>query len=190
MADDDGNPASSGQPNSSARLSAEAVRQLHDLHGREVLTFLIGVLRNHDAASDVCQVTFQKLLESGHTASRESIRGWLFKVAFHEAMEYRRKGVRNEKALRNLGIDAGGPWTGLTNPAPPLEQLVRDEEVVRLNQLLRQIPDEQRFVVLQRLQENKTFATIAAELNVPLGTVLTRMRLAMEKLRKLFGRDE
>lgn len=186
MANDDGDPTPSGQPIPPERLSSEAVRTLYDLHGRDVLTFLAGVLRNQDAASDVCQATFQRLLEAGHTARQETIRGWLFKVAFHEAMEYRRKGARGDKVLQDYGAAA----TDGEVTVWPLQSLVKAEEVARLKQLLTALPAEQRFVVQQRIQEDKTFAVIADELKVPLGTVLTRMRLAVEKLRVWFGRDE
>jgi len=71
-----------------------------------------------------------------------------------------------------------------------MQSLVRDEEVARLRALMQQLPDEQQFVVRQRIQEEKTFAVIAEELQVPLGTVLTRMRLAIQKLQKWFGRED
>ena len=47
---------------------------------------------------------------------------------------------------------------------------------------MKTLPVEQQIVVRMRIDEGKTFAIIASELNVPLGTVLTRMRLAIKKL--------
>ena len=46
------------------------------------------------------------------------------------------------------------------------------------------LPEEQRRVVLARVYDDKTFAEIAGEFGLPLGTVLTRMRRALEKLRR------
>ena len=66
---------------------------------------------------------------------------------------------------------------------------MRREDVAKLKELLAELPPDQRHVVRQRMYEEKTFAVIAQELNVPLGTVLTRMRLAMEKLQKWWERD-
>ena len=71
-----------------------------------------------------------------------------------------------------------------------VQSLGRKEEVARLRDLMQQLPAEQQFVVRQRIQEEKTFAVIADELQVPLGTVLTRMRLAIQKLQKWFGRED
>ena len=67
--------------------------------------------------------------------------------------------------------------------------MVRREDVAKLKELLAELPPDQQHVVRQRMYEGKTFAVIADELNVPLGTVLTRMRLAMEKLQKWWKRD-
>lgn len=59
--------------------------------------------------------------------------------------------------------------------------------------MLATLPFEQQQVVEARIQRGQTFAAIAAELGLPLGTVLTRMRLALAKLRRSLGekaRDE
>ena len=183
MESDDGGRASLGEPVSVERLSPDAVRALYDVHGRDLLTFLAGVLRNSDAAQDVCQITFQRLLEAGHEARQETIRGWLYKVAFHEAMAYRRKESRRDKLRAELQSDVQ-EWVTLDQT---VDSLVLAEEVGQLRKRLQELPPEQQQVVWQRIHEEKTFAVIAAELNVPLGTVLTRMRLAMQKLQKWFG---
>lgn len=179
---DDGDPSLSGRPDSPEPLSADAVRALHALHGRDLLVFLTGVLRSGDAAQDVCQATFQRLLEAGHDARQETIRGWLFKVGFHEAMAYRRKESQRDRLHRQSAVKTDHVEVEL-----PLHSLVRMEEIEKLRRLIRELPVEQQVVVRQRIHEEKTFAEIADELNVPLGTVLTRMRLAVQKLQKWFG---
>lgn len=187
MESDDGDPTDSGKLVSPERLSAESVRALYEVHGRDLLTFLIGVLRDRDAAWDVSQITFQRLLEVGHLARNETVRGWLFKVAFHEAMQFRRKQSRGERIQRELAV---GMDEGPVDFQSAMQSLVREEEVARLRVLMQQLPEDQQFVVRQRIQEEKTFAVIADELQVPLGTVLTRMRLAIQKLQKWFGRED
>jgi len=47
---------------------------------------------------------------------------------------------------------------------------------------LQSLPEEQRRIVKMRIYEEKTFAAIAAELDLPLGTVLGRMRSARQRL--------
>lgn len=189
MESDDGDPTTSGQPatpESFERLSPEAVRSLYELHGRDLLAFLVGVLRDPEAAWDVSQNTFQRLLEVGHRARAETVRGWLFKVAFHEAMAFRRKQSRGERFQRELSAGSADR----VEFEAAIQSLVNQEELDSLQALLLQLPDEQQVVVRRRIHEEKTFAVIADELKVPLGTVLTRMRLAVQKLQKWFGRDD
>jgi RNA polymerase sigma factor (sigma-70 family) len=186
---DDSDPINRGlphrdEPSTGGRLSPEVVRSWHETHGRELFEFLIGVLRDPIAAQDVLQITFRRVLETGHTAREETAKGWLFKVALREALVFRRQLDRQQRHLKKYAAGQDS----LVDPGLPEFQIVRDEDVARLRQLLVQLPADQQHVIRQRIYEDKTFAEIASELNVPLGTVLTRMRLAVEKLRKWFGR--
>ncbi len=165
------------------RLSRESVQALYDTHQRELLAFLIGVLRNVDDGNEVVQITFRRLLEAGDTADEGTRKGWLFKVALHEALNFRRQESRHDRHLK--AYSTGREGFQRINSIDG--RLLENEEVSRLRQLLTQLPSEQQHVVRQRIYEEKTFAAIASELNVPVGTVLTRMRLALEKLRKWFG---
>jgi RNA polymerase sigma-70 factor (ECF subfamily) len=64
------------------------------------------------------------------------------------------------------------------------QRMIRWETVQRVRAAVEQLPDEQREVVRLRMGEQKKFAEIARELRLPLGTVLSRMQLALAKLRK------
>ncbi|HEX4150338.1 MAG TPA: sigma-70 family RNA polymerase sigma factor, partial [Pirellulales bacterium] len=86
----------------------------------------------------------------------------------------------------NDELSARGPREQL-NPAM---QVVHRETAERVRAALDRLPKEQRQVVRLRMHEQKKFATIAQELNLPLGTVLTRMQLALRKLRKLLEADD
>lgn len=157
----------------------------------ELRAFLVGVLRNDDLASEALQATLIKAIERGHEARPETRRGWLFRVALNEALVLKRKAKVQEKSFRELAQadlrrheSAGG--SVIRNESP--EGFALQSEVVEhVRQALDGLPFEQQRVVRMRIYENKTFAVIADELQVPLGTVLTRMRLAMEKLRDRLG---
>ena len=70
----------------------------------------------------------------------------------------------------------------------PESALVQNETVEAVRKAIGDLPEDQRDVVRSRIYEDKTFAVIAEELGVPLGTVLTRMRLAMQKLQRVLSR--
>ena len=160
----------------SSKIDPAVVDALYAEHGRELRAFLTGVLRNPDLADEVVQVTMTRTLESGHTARKESMKGWLFRVAYNEAMAIRRRQSVHVKSMRQL------TWLRPVHAESSEVGVDRAEEIQRVRSELKTLPVEQQIVVRMRIDEGKTFAIIASELNVPLGTVLTRMRLAIKKL--------
>lgn len=160
-----------------ARIDPATVAALHAQYGQELQRFLLGLLRDHQLVGDVLQATFVKLAEHGHKTREESRKGWLFRVAYNEAMLVRRRQAVDDAALRRAAWDreAVGPSAEA--------QLVRAETIALVRQAIQELPAEQQRVVRMRIYEDKTFAVIAAELGIPLGTALGRMRTALIKLR-------
>lgn len=161
---------------------------LYEAHGEELRRFVLGVVRDPDLAGDVMQATFSKALELGHTARHETLKGWLFRVAFHEALASRRRRRTDDRARRRL-VDLGRNGNAGAQADHPDNGLIRGETIDAVRQALGALPDPQRQVVLARVYDDKTFAQIARESGLPLGTVLTRMRLALSKLRDALRAD-
>lgn len=163
------------------RIDPAKVAALYVEHGAELRRFVVGVLRDPDEAGDVLQATFVKAVELGHTARAETLKGWLFRVALHEALVRRRKRAVFARAIPGL-------VHGLRREVETAdESLARTETVERVRAVLATLPVEQQQVVRMRMYEDKTFNQIAEELSLPLGTVLTRMRLAIRKMREKLG---
>ena len=158
------------------RIDSARVAALYVEHADDLKAFLIGVLRDRDLASEALQSTFIKTMESGHTVREESLKGWLFRVAFHEAMAIRRRQKLHQKSVRK--------WISRQSEQSdsPEENVSRWETVNQVKKALKTLPEDQQRIVQMRIYEEKTFAVIAEELQLPLGTVLTRMRLALKKL--------
>lgn len=158
------------------RLDPAVVAALYLEHADELRAFLTGVLRDGDLAGDALQATFVKTMESGHKARKETLKGWLFRVAYNEAMLIRRRQQVDGRSIRKAA------WTRPTVDHSPEDHAIRWEVVERVRETLESLPQEQRQIVRMRIYDEKTFAVIADELGIPLGTALTRMRLAMQKL--------
>lgn len=172
----------------SAKLDASVVAALYVEHGEELRRFLQGILRDAQLAGDVLQATFVKMAERGHETKVESRKSWLFRVAFNEAMAFRRREAVGDKVVRNMAEQVPA-WhqngMGGLNGRGELadDPLVRLESVEAVREAMSQLPPEQRQLVRMRIYEEKTFAVIAKELSIPLGTALARMRAALIKLR-------
>jgi RNA polymerase sigma-70 factor (ECF subfamily) len=165
-------------------LDPSVVAALYVEHGEELRRFLLGILRDAQLTSDVLQATFVKMAERGHETKEASRKAWLFRVAYHEAMAYRRREGVGDKVLRRMAWHTNGAAGAADEP------LLRIEAVQSVREALKELPPEQRQVVRMRIYEEKTFATIAKELKIPLGTALGRMRAATIKLRAKLDRTE
>jgi RNA polymerase sigma factor (sigma-70 family) len=173
----------------SSQLDPSVVAALYVEHGEELRRFLLGILRDAQLTSDVLQATFVKLVQRGHETRAESRKAWLFRVAYHEAMAYRRRQGVGDRVLRNVAWHSSARQ-GNGEVGSAEEPLLRLEAVQSVREALEHLPPEQRQVVRMRIYEEKTFATIAQELKIPLGTALGRMRAALIKLRARLGNQE
>lgn len=159
------------------RLDPRTIEDLYAEHAGDLKPFLIGLLRNMSWAEEALQNTFGQALRKGHEVSPDAWRAWLFRVAYHEAMSLRRRQAIDARAVREIARRA--PPHGL----PVDADLIRVEQLDRLQAAIQTLPPDQQIVVLKRTRGEQTFQQIADELGIPLGTVLTRMRLALARLR-------
>lgn len=166
------------------RIDPAVIAGLYVEFADDLRAFLIGVLRDGDLANEALQATFAKALEVGHTSREETRKGWLFRVAYHEAIGIRRKQSLQRKSMQRLA------WSHAKQGDQPEENISRLETVSLVRAAMGRLSEEQQQVVRMRIYEEKTFAAIAEEIGAPLGTVLTRMRLALKKLHREFDSSE
>lgn len=151
---------------------------MHALHAEELRRFLWGVVGEASLVQDIVQITFRKLVEVGHETQAESRKAWLFQVAYREALAQRRRRATQKKVLENLQQDPRRNVDGT-----PSDPLVAQETVASVRQAIEELSPELQQVLRMRIYEDKSFAQISQELDIPLGTALGRMRNAMNKLR-------
>jgi len=168
------------------KIDPQVVAALYLEHADSLRRFVVGVLGDAESAADVLHATFAKLVELGHTVREEGHKSWLFTVAYHEALAVRRRRLVEAKAAWRIAADseASNSSRGRQAIEPAEQRLIRWETVQQVRRAIEQLPAQQRQVVRMRMVEQKKFAEIARELSLPLGTVLSRMQLALAKLRK------
>lgn len=165
-------------PADEGKIEPPIVAALYVQHADELRRFLTGVLRDGQQAGDVLQTTFVRLVEGGHRTQEESRKAWLFRVAYNEAMAVRRRQATGDRVTRDSA------WSRSGAAAAADEPLLRFEKVEAVRQAVERLPKEQQDIVRMRIYEEKTFAVIAEQLGIPLGTALGRMRAALAKLRR------
>lgn len=161
----------------------EALEAVYDRYARQAYALALRILRDREASEEVVQDTFVAVWR--RAASYESSIGrpysWLLKITRNRAIdELRRRRSRGQRALRE-----GGRLPDL----PDLPEVA--EEDGRLSELgslvtgaLKNLPPEQREVLELSYFGGFSQREITERTGIPLGTVKTRARLALKKLRK------
>ena len=160
------------------RPSDEQVDSLYTEHRERLTAFAAGLLRDWDLAHEAVQIAFTKVLESGGAVQPDAMKSWLYRVTKNEAIQIRRRQGRETRAVNRLATSL---TTTSTQPDKVFEQ---SETILRVQGAIEKLPVEQREVIDRRIHQDQKFTEIADELDVPLGTVLTRMRLALKRLKQ------
>lgn len=160
------------------KLDSSVVTALYVAHADELRRLLLGILRDPHLVGDALQAAFAKVIEVGHKTRPQSRKSWLFRVAYNEAMALRRRAAVGERITQKMA------WSQANEAEPADAPLLRMETIDAVRSGLRQLSETQQQVVRLRIYEEKTFAEIAEQLQIPLGTALSRMRGALIKLRE------
>jgi RNA polymerase sigma factor (sigma-70 family) len=177
--------SSTGDSRQATPLDSATVNELYQQHADELRRFLLGVLRDPQAAADAMQSALVKAVELGHTAADETRKAWLFRVAYHEALATRRREATTDRILQSA------VWhVSTTERESAAESASRREQAAAVRAALARLPEQLQTVVRLRIHDNLTFAEIAARLEIPLGTALTRMRTALAKLKAVLAERE
>ena len=179
--------AAAGADDSDAELlarfrsgDASALEPLLARYEEPVFRFLVGVLRDHHAAEDALQETFVQAVRKADAVEPGNFRGWLFTVAYRQAMLLKRK-------ARRLPAQADGfALLELVGAEPADARAGTADEAGYVRSLLDLLPESQRAVIAARVFEGKTFREVAAALGCPLNTALARMHDGLKRLRQLW----
>lgn len=148
-------------------------------HQAELLGTLYYLLGNLEDARDALQETFVKCWRHRETAAGvDNLRAWVFRVALNTGRDLR--GTAWRRRRRPLAEDDALPPARDSEPAG---DLARREQFERLHLAVLALRPEEQEVFLLRQNGELKYEEIAAAAGIPLGTVKTRMRLALEKLR-------
>ena len=158
------------------------VARLYDRYGRLVYSVALRILQDHGAAEEVTQDVFVRCWSGIDRYQPERVRlvSWLLTIAHHRAIDELRS-RRGKSQRREISADH---MHLLTANQPAIDDaLLRGEIRVALAAL----PQPQREAIELIFWGGLTRREAAAQLSVPLGTVHTRLRLGMDKLRGLLG---
>lgn len=165
-----------------------AMSALYDRYARLVFSLALRILNDRSAAEEAMQEVFVKVWRrcKEYDAQRGKFSSWLSGITHNHAIdELRRRRVRpsaseDEDAMAEVAADT---------PAP-LDMALQSLERRRIIEALQAIPAEQRAPIEMAYFEGYTQQEISDRLHQPLGTIKTRMRLGMQKLKSLLDEPD
>jgi len=175
-----------------ARGESSALETLYDRYASTVLGISLKIMGDQAAAEDVLQETFWRVWRSAasYQSQRGTFRGWLFRIARNLAIDaYRRRNIRPRPITDVDDSDSRIDQT----PDPNMD--VAEQSQVLLNHkevlnALATLPRVQRQVIEMAYFHGMTRQEIAEATGEALGTIHTRARLALQKLREELQREE
>lgn len=163
----------------------EALARLYDRYGCAAYGLALRILRDPEAAAEVVQEVFLRLWQrpDHYDPLRGTVATWLLSLTHHRAIDLVRARRRQGQAVLALA-QSDGPAEAETALAD-LAWLHERRQAVR--QALAELAPVQRQVIELAYFDGLTQREIAALLGEPLGTVKTRLRLGMQRLRSLLA---
>lgn len=158
-------------------FEAEAMQHINDIYRTAVRLTM-----SQTEADDLVQETFMQAWKSfDNYELGTNCRAWLYKILFNKFDHHRRKRYTRAKYIQEADelVFANSPF------APPVPEHLTDDEVINA---LNRLPDHYRSVVLLADVHDFDYKEVAAILEIPIGTVMSRLNRARTQLKKTLVR--
>lgn len=173
---------------------AKAFRELVERYQRKVYSIAYGIVRNPDTAMDVTQDAFVKIHRNLATFKGDSsFYTWIYRIVLNLCIDRKRREARQREVDYDdsIGHSEGftnGPTlasTGFDNPATAAH---RKELVEHMDRALQTLSDEHRSILLLREVDGLSYEELAETLDIPKGTVMSRLFHARKNFQKSLSR--
>ena len=169
------------QPTATAGLGSEdEVYAAYVLHGPELYRFVLRGLGDPGAAEDVTQETFLRAWRARDRfdPTLASLRVWLFAIARNAMIDHAR--AANVRPWQGSLVDPPTAQSMSSTIADPIDALIHSWV---LEEALTRISTDHRDALVETHLRERPYAEVAAELNIPIGTLRSRVFYGLKALR-------
>lgn len=178
-----------------ARIKARdssALSELYDNYNRLLFGLILSVLKKREEAEDILQEVFTKIWENAEKFDLEkgTVYTWIVTLARNKSIDRLRSKVYKEQKKQSTSLNDDDVFHPLySDESDPLENTILSDRAKRVHEALNEISEKQRKVLQVAYFSGMSQSEISEEFDIPLGTVKTRMRDGMLKLRELLAKD-
>jgi RNA polymerase sigma factor (sigma-70 family) len=162
-----------------------AFNLLVDRYHSKVFTTIFLIVKDQDVAEDLLQDVFVKVL---HTLNSDKyneegkFQPWVMRIAHNLAIDHFRKAKRYPTILLEDGSNLFNSLSFAEDSSE--EQRIKEETLAYVRNLIDELPEAQKEVVIMRHYLDMSFQEIAEQTGVSINTALGRMRYALNHIRK------
>ena len=168
-----------------------ALEMLIKRHKLKIYNFIYSKVFDRDTAEDIFQETFIKVIKTlkrGVYNEEGKFLPWIMRIAHNLVIDFFRK---NNRIPTFDNSDEFDIFQLIGDGNPSAEKVMINEQVVEdLQNLIVQLPEDQRDVLNMRLYKDMSFKEIAESTEVSINTALGRMRYAIINLRKIIEENQ
>lgn len=158
----------------------EAVGMIIERYYADIYRFCLYMVQTEDDAYDIAQETFLKFMKYGTSYKHHNLKGYLLTIARNICFNYFRDKKENVTAAE---------WEEIDNIQNHKDMLTEAENAVYLRNLLREVSQDMREVIILRIYEEMKFKDIAKIMRCSVSTAKSRFRLGVNQLKKLMEND-
>lgn len=155
--------------------------QLVKKYQKNMYRLAFRMTKDHDSADDLAQETFVKAFTSiGSFKEEYSFYPWIFKICMNLSINYlkKKKFTVSESELEPYKLE------DKKTAGDPMSQLMKDELMDRIERSIDRLPPRFKAVFILKVYEELSYEQIAKSLNISVGTVMSRLFRARERLQK------
>jgi RNA polymerase sigma-70 factor (ECF subfamily) len=161
-----------------------ALEEAFSRHQPELLGMLYHLVGDFEDARDALQETFIKCWRHREEVGQlHNLKAWIFRIALNTGRDVRQTAWRRRR--KSLPDDE---TTVVSHAEGPESEVEYNEQIALIRDAVRRLRTEEQEVFLLRQNAQLTYEQIAETMGIPTGTVKTRMRLALTRLRETLAR--
>ena len=161
-----------------AKLNPERFGPLYDKYYKQIFGYVYQRMEDKDTAFDITSQVFLKALTNINRYEYKGVpfASWLFRIAHSEVMQL----FRDQKNKRAINADVGD----LKNIYEEVQEPFFEEYLPALQQMIKQLPEEDLQMIELRFFEHRPFKEIAEILSITENNAKVRMYRILERLKK------